>query len=134
MIYENLSYDEYCECGEAVKKYRNEHFGDGWQVCDDDMTILFNSRTGEYCRFYVASDEHFEEQVVKGLLTFDYFVGDEEDKEYADKLFKDIKYHRVISWSSNKIVRLCEKRLYCSDIGCFGGYVLTADPANVVNL
>lgn len=135
MIYENLSYDEYCECGEAVRKYRNEHFGDGWQICDDDMTILFNPKTGEYCKFHVSDYEDFERDdgyyASKGLLNFNYFVGNREDREYAEKLFKDIKYHVVISACLDKIVRLGKKRFYCSDAGC---YILTADPADVVNL
>ena len=33
--------------------------------------------------------------------------------------------------SYDEIVRLGEKRLYCSDARC---YILTADPADVVNL
>ena len=133
MIYPNLNYYEYCECGEAVKKYRDEHFEDGWQICDDDMTVLFNSKTGEYCQFYVASYEDFERDdgyyASKGLLNFNYFVSNREDLEDAEKRFKDIKYHVVISACLDKIVRLCKKRLYCSDAGC---YILIANPADVV--
>lgn len=137
MIYPNLSYYEYCEYGEAVRKYRNEHFGDGWQICDDDMTILFNPKTGEYCRFYVAEYKDFEldddcnnYDQFNGLLKFNYFSY-EPDRDYDEKLFEEVKYHRVISGALDEIVRLGEKRLYCSDAGC---YVLTANPANVVNL
>ena len=135
MIYANLSCDEWCECGEAVKKYRNEHFGDGWQICDDDMTVLFNSKTGEYCQFYVSDYEDFERDdeynALKGLLTFDYFISYKPDREDAAKRFKDIKYHVVISACLDKIVKLSKRRLYCSDAGCL---ILTANPADVVEL
>lgn len=126
-----LCYGDWLDYGEDVKKYMNSHFEDGWQICDDDISILFNPKTGEYCKFYVATDADFERDNDYDTLTFDYFAGDEEDKEWTEKLFKDIKYHRVINSSFDKIVRLDEKRLYCSDAGC---YVLTANPANVINL
>ena len=135
MIYASLSYGDWLDYGEDVKKYRNAHFEDGWQTYDDDISILFNPKTGEYCKFYVATDKDFEGNddynALKGLLTFDYFAGDKEDKEWAAKLFKGIKYHRVINESFDKIVRLSKRRFYCSDAGCF---ILTANPANVVNL
>ena len=125
---------------EAVKDYRDTYFGDGWQSDDDDMTVLFNPRTGEYCKFYVACDEDFEVDddcdnldPFKGLLQFCYLINYhyEADREYLNKQLKDIKYHRVISESFNKIVRLSKKRLYYSDAGC---YVFSADPADVVEL
>lgn len=138
MIYENLSYGDLLDYGEDVKKYRNSHFEDGWQIYDDNISMLFNPKTGEYCKFYVASDEDFEldDDVddidpLKGLLNFDDPAGNEEDREYTEKLFKEVKYHRVINESFNKIVRLGKKWLYYSDAGC---YVLTANPADVVNL
>ena len=122
---------------EAVKEYRNEHFEDGWQEDGDDMTVLFNPKTGEYCKLYVASDdEDFELDddcddldPFKGLLRFDYFISYEYDRKYLEKQFKDIKYHRVISRSFEKMVRLSKKWLYYSDAGC---YVLTANPDDVV--
>lgn len=127
--------DEYIE---AVQDYRNTEFGDGWQTDDDDMTVLFNSKTGEYCKFYVASNEDFELDddcddldPFKSLLQFCYPVKYEADRKYLEKQFKEIKYHRVINRSSNKIVRLGKKWLYYSDAGC---YVLTANPADIVNL
>ena len=120
----------------AVKDYRNTQFEDGWQSDDDDMTVLFNPKTGEYCKLYVATDKDFklnddcdDLDPFKGLLRFDYFVSYEADRKYLEKQFKDIKYHRVISWSSNKIVRLGKKWLYYSDAGC---YVLAANPADVI--
>ena len=123
---------------EAMKKYRNTHFEDGWQSDDDDMSVLFNPKTGEYCKLYVATDEDFEldndcddYDPFKGLLQFCYPVRYEADKKYLEKQFKDIKYHRVINRSFNKIVRLSKKWLYYSDAGC---YILTANPADVVNL
>lgn len=123
---------------EAVKEYRNEHFENGWQTDDDDMTVLFNPKTGEYCKLYVATDENFvldnDCDVLdpfNGLLRFCYPVSYKADREYLEKQFKDIKYHRVINRSFNKIVRLSKKWLYYSDAGC---YILTADPTNVVNL
>lgn len=133
-----LGYVDRVDYIEAVKKYRNTHFEDGWQTDDDDMTVLFNSKTGEYCKVYVACDEDFELDddcddldPFNGLLQFCYPVKYEADRKYLEKQFKDIKYHRVINRSFNKIVRLGKKRLYYSDAGC---YILTADPANVVNL
>ena len=123
---------------EAVKDYRNEHFEGGWQEDGDDMTVLFNPKTGEYCKLYVASDEDFklnddcdDLDPFKGLLRFGYFVSYESDRKYLEKQFKDIKYHRVISESFEHIVRLSKKWLYYSDAGC---YVLTANPADVVDL
>lgn len=122
---------------EAVKEYRDEHFEDGWQSDDDDMTVLFNPKTGEYCKLYVATDKDFELDddcddldPFKGLLKFCYPVRYESDKKYLEKQFKDIKYHRVISISFEKMVRLSKKRLYCSDAGC---YILAANPDDVVN-
>ena len=121
---------------EAVKDYRNTQFEDGWQTDDDDMTVLFNPKTGEYCKLYVASDKNFELDddcddldPFKGLLKFCYHVRYETDRKYLEKQFKDIKYHRVISESFEKMVRLGKKRLYYSDAGCF---ILTANPADVV--
>ena len=121
---------------EAVKDYRNTQFEDGWQTDDDDMTVLFNPKTGEYCKLYVARDEDFELDndcddldPFKGLLQFCYPVRYEADRKYLEKQFKDIKYHRVISRSFEKMVRLGKKRLYCSDAGC---YILTANLADVV--
>lgn len=138
MIYENLSYDEYCESGEAVRKYRNEHFGDGWQTDDDDMTVLFNPKTGEYCKLYVADYRDFELDddcddldPFKGLLKFDYFASYKPDREYIEDSLKNFKYNVVISACLDQIVRLNKKWLYYSDAGC---YVLTANPADVVNL
>lgn len=121
---------------EAVKDYRNTQFGDGWQSDDDDMTVLFNPKTGEYCKLYVASDEDFELDddcddldPFKGLLQFCYPVNYKADREYLEKQLKDIKYHRVISRSFEKMVRLSKKWLYYSDAGC---YVLTANHDDVV--
>ena len=121
---------------EAVKEYRDEHFEDGWQTDDDDMTVLFNPKTGEYCKLYVATDEDFEQDddcddldSFKDLLRFCYPVRYKADRKYLEKQFKDIKYHRIISRSFNKIVRLSKKWLYYSDSGC---YVLTANPDDVV--
>ena len=121
---------------EAVKEYRDEHFEDGWQSDDDDMTVLFNPKTGEYCKLYVATDKDFELDddcddldPFKGLLQFSYPVSYESDRKYLEKQFKDIKYHRVISRSFEKMVRLSKKWLYYSDAEC---YVLTANPADVV--
>ena len=123
---------------EAVKDYRNTQFEDGWQSDDDDMTVLFNPKTGEYCKLYVATDEDFvldndcdDLDTFKGLLQFCHPVRYEADRKYLEKQFKDIKYHRVINRSFNKIVMLGKKWLYYSDAGC---YVLTANPADVVNL
>ena len=123
---------------EAVKEYRNEHFEDGWQTDDDDTFVLFNPKTGEYCRVYVATDKDFELDddcddlnPFKGLLQFCYLVRNEVAGKYLEKQLKDIKYHRVINWSLEKIVRLGKKRLCYSDAGC---YVLTANPADVVEL
>lgn len=121
---------------EAVKDYRNTQFEDGWQSDDDDMTVLFNPKTGEYCKLYVASDKDFvldngcdDLDPFKGLLQFGYPVSYEADRKYLDEQFKDIKYHRVISRSFEKMVRLGKKRLYYSDARF---YVLTANPADVV--
>lgn len=121
---------------EAVKDYRNTQFGDGWQTDDDDMTVLFNPKTEEYCKLYVASDEDFELDddcddldPFKGLLQFCYPVNYKADREYLEKQLKDIKYHRVISRSFEKMVRLSKKWLYYSDAGC---YVLTANHDDVV--
>ena len=121
---------------EAVKEYRNEHFEDGWQEDGDDMTVLFNPKTGEYCKLYVACDEDFvldndrdDLDPFKGLLQFCYPVSYKADGEYLEKQFKDIKYHRVISESFEHMVRLGKKWLYYSDAGC---YVLAANPADVV--
>ena len=123
---------------EAVKEYRDEHFEDGWQSDDDDMTVLFNPKTGEYCKLYVATDKDFELDddcddldPFKGLLQFSYPVSYESDRKYLEKQFKDIKYHRVISRSFEKMVRLGKERLYYRDAGC---YVLIANPADVVDL
>ena len=122
---------------EAVKDYRNTQFEDGWQTDDDDMTVLFNPKTGEYCKLYVATDKDFELDddcddlyPFKDLLRFCYPISYESDRKYLEKQFKDIKYHRVISRSFEKMVRLSKKWHYYSDAGC---YVLTADPADVVN-
>lgn len=121
---------------EAVKDYRNTQFEDGWQSDDDDMTVLFNPKTGEYCKLYVADDKDFELdddcdyfEPFKGLLQFCYPVCYKSDREYLKEQFKHINYHRVISESFEKIVRLSRRPLYCSDAGCL---ILTADPANVV--
>lgn len=121
---------------EAVKDYRNTQFEDGWQSDDDDMTVLFNPKTGEYCKLYVATDEDFildngcdDLDPFKGLLQFGYHVSYEADRKYLEKQFKDIKYHRVISRSFEKIVKLGKRRLYYSDARF---YVLTANPADVV--
>ena len=123
---------------EVVKEYRNAHFEDGWQSDDDDMTVLFNPKTGEYCKLYVATDEDFELDddcddldPFKGLLQFCYPVSYEADRKYLDKQLKDIKYHRVISRSFEKMVRLRKKWLYYSDAGC---YMLAANSNDVVNL
>lgn len=123
---------------EAVKEYRNAHFEDGWQTDDDDMTVLFNPKTGEYCKLYLATDEDFildndcdDFDPFKGLLQFCYPVHYKADRKYLEKQFKDIKYHRVINRSSNKIVRLGKKWLYYCDAGC---YVLAANSNDVVNL
>lgn len=135
MIYANLDYGDWLGYGEDVKKYRNSHFEDGWQICDDDISILFNPKTEEYCQFYVATHEDFERDdeynALKGLLTFDYFLSYKPDREDAAKRFKDIKYHVVISDYSDKIIKLSKRRLYCSDAGCL---ILTANPADVVDL
>lgn len=121
---------------EAVKDYRNTQFGDGWQSDDDDMTVLFNPKTGEYCKIYVACDEDFkldddcdDLDPFKGLLQFCYPMKYKSDREYFEKQLKDIKYHRVISDSFEHMVRLRKKWLYYSDAGC---YVLTANPDDVV--
>ena len=121
---------------EGVKDYRNTQFEDGWQTDDDDMTVLFNPKTGEYCKLYVATDGDFELDddcddldPFKGLLKFCYPVSYESHRKYLEKQFKDIKYHRVISRSFEKMVRLSKKWLYYSDAGC---YILTADSADVV--
>ena len=121
---------------EGVKDYRNAQFEDGWQSDDDDMTVLFNPKTGEYCKIYVATDEDFESDndcddldPFKGLLHFCYPINYDAEKEYLDEQFKDIKYHRVISRSFEKMVRLGKKRLYYSDAGC---YVLTANTDDVI--
>ena len=121
---------------EGVKDYRNTQFGDGWQSDDDDTTVLFNPKTGEYCKVYVATDKDFELDddcdnldPFKGLLHFCYTLSNEVSRKYLEKQFKDIKYHRVISRSFEKMVRLSKKWLYYSDAEC---YVLTANPADVV--
>ena len=121
---------------EGVKDYRNTQFEDGWQSDDDDKFVLFNPKTGEYCKVYVATDEDFELDddcddldPFKGLLHFCYSVRNEASRKYIEKQFKDIKYHRVISRSFEKMVRLSKKWLYYSDAGC---YVFTANPADVV--
>ena len=131
-----LGYADREEYIEDVKDYRNTQFGDGWQEDGGDMTVLFNPKTGEYCKLYVACDEDFELNddcddldPFKGLLQFDYFVSYKDDRKYLEKQFKDIKYHRVISESFEHMVRLSKKWLYYSDAGC---YVLTANPDNVV--
>ena len=133
-----LGYVERQDYIESVKDYRNNYFGDGWQEDGDDMTVLFNPKTGEYCKLYVACDEDFkldddcdDLDPFKGLLQFCYPVSYEADRNYLEKQFKDIKYHRVISRSFNKIVRLGKKWLYYSDAGC---YVLTANTDDVVDL
>ena len=138
MIYASLSYGDWLGYGEEVKKYRNAHFEDGWQDDDDDMTVLFNPKTGEYCKLYLATDEDFELDddcddldPFKDLLRFCYSIRYEADRKYLEKQFKDIKYHRIINRSFNKIVRLGKERLYYSDAGC---YILTANPADVVDL
>ena len=122
---------------EAVKEYRDEHFEDGWQSDDDDTFVLFNPKTGEYCRIYVARDKDFELDddcddldQFKDLLRFCHPVGYEASRKYLEKQLKDIKYHRVISESFEKMVRLSKKWLYYSDSGC---YILTANPADVVD-
>ena len=82
---------------EGVKDYRNTQFGDGWQTDDDDMTVLFNPKTGEYCKLYVATDKNFELDddcddlnPCKGLLHFCYLVRHEEaDRKYLEKQPKD---------------------------------------------
>ena len=132
----DLSYVDREDYIEAVKDYRNTEFEDGWQTDDDDMTVLFNPKTGEYCKLYVASDNDFELNddcddldSFKGLLKFCYIINYDEEREYLDEQFKDIKYHRVISRSFEKMVRLSKKRLYYNDAGC---YVLAANPADVV--
>ena len=121
---------------EAVKKYRDTHFGDGWQTDDDDMSVLFNPKTGEYCKLYVARDEDFELDndcddldPFKGLLQFYYPVSYKSDREPLENQFMDIEYHRVISRSFEHMVRLNKQWLYYSD-GKF--YVLAANPADVV--
>ena len=121
---------------EGVNDYRNAQFEDGWQSDDDDMTVLFNPKTGEYCKIYVATDKDFELDndcddldPFKGLLHFCYPINYDAEKEYLDEQFKDIKYHRVISRSFEKMVRLGKKRLYYSDAGC---YVLTANTDDVI--
>ena len=121
---------------EGVKDYRNTQFEDGWQNDDDDMTVLFNPKTGEYCKIYVATDKDFELDndcddldTFKGLLHFCYPINYDAEKEYLDEQFKDIKYHRVISRSFEKMVRKEKKRLYYSDAGC---YILTANADDVV--
>ena len=133
-----FGYADRFDYAEAVKEYRNAHFEDGWQNDDDDISVLFNPKTGEYCQLYVATDEDFELDddcddldPFKDLLRFCYPIRYEADRKYLEKQFKDIKYHRIINRSFNKIVRLGKKRLYYSDAGC---YVLTADSANVVDL
>ena len=136
MIYASLGYVDRKEYIEDVQDYRNTEFGDGWQIDDDDTTVLFNPKTGEYCKVYVACDEDFEVDddcddldPFKGLLEFCYPERNEASRKYLEKQLKDIKYHRVISESFEKMVRLNKKWLYYSDAGC---YILTADPANVV--
>ena len=136
MIYLSLGYVDMEDYIEAVKDYRNTQFGDGWQEDGGDMTVLFNPKTGEYCKLYVACDEDFELDndrdpldPLKDLLQFDYCASYKSDREYLEKQLKDIKYHRVISDSFDHMVRLGKKWLYYSDAGC---YVLTADPADVV--
>ena len=131
-----LGYADREEYIEGVKDYRNTHFEDGWQTDDDDMTVLFNPKTGEYCKLYVACDVDFkldddcdDLDPFKGLLQFCYPVSYEADRKYLEKQFKDIKYHRVISRSFEHMVRLSKKWLYYSDAGC---YVLTANPDDVV--
>ena len=121
---------------EGVKDYRNTQFEDGWQTDDDDTFVLFNPKTGEYCKIYVATDKDFELDddcddldPFKGLLHFCYPMRNEASRKYLEKQFKDIKYHRVISRSFEKMVRLSKKWFYYSDAGC---YVLTANPADVV--
>ena len=137
MIYASLGYVDREDYIEAVKDYRNTQFEDGWQSDDDDMTVLFNPKTGEYCKLYVASDKDFEVDddcddldPLKGLLQFCYPINYDAEREYLDEQFKDIKYHRVISRSFEKMVRLGKERLYHSDAGC---YVLTANPADVID-
>ena len=123
---------------ESVKDYRNTQFEDGWQSDDDDMTVLFNPKTGEYCKLYVATDKDFklnddcdDLNPFKGLLHFCYRKDNEASRKYLEKQFKDIKYHRVISACLDQIVRLNKKWFYFSDAGC---YVLTANPADVFDL
>lgn len=131
-----LGYVDRVDYVEAVKDYRNTQFEDGWQTDDDDMTVLFNPKTGEYCKVYLACDEDFEVDddcddldPFKGLLQFCHPATYKSDREYLEKQLKDIKYHRVISESFEKIVRLRKKWLYYSDAGC---YILTANPDDVV--
>ena len=131
-----LGYVDREEYVEDVKDYRNTQFEDGWQNDDDDMTVLFNPKTGEYCKIYVATDEDFkldddcdDLDPFKGLLHFCYPLRNEVSRKYLEEQFKNIKYHRVISESFEHMVRLGKKWLYYSDAGC---YVLTANHDDVV--
>ena len=131
-----LDYVDMEEYIEDVQDYRNTEFEDGWQTDDDDMTVLFNPKTGEYCKIYVATDKDFEVDddcddldPLKGLLQFCYPINYDAEREYLDEQFKDIKYHRVISRSFEKMVRLGKKKLYYRDAGC---YVLIANHDDVV--
>lgn len=103
---------------------------------DDDMTVLFNPKTGEYCKVYVACDKDFkldddcdDLNPFKGLLKFCYPIKYEAGIKYLEKQLKDIKYHRVISESFEHMVRLSKEWLYYSDARC---YVLTANHDDVV--
>ena len=131
-----LGYDARKKYVEAVKDYRNEEFGDGWQNDDDDMTMLFNPKTGESCKVYLAPDKDFEldndcdvSVPFKGLLQFYYPVSDKSDREPLENQFTYIEYYRVISRSFEHMVRLNKQWLYNRD-GEF--YVLAANPADVV--
>lgn len=76
---------------------------EGWEHTVDPFRLV-NSKTGKYCRVYIADDEDFD---VDGLPVFKYYCKDDwKEDAYVKEELDKIPYHLVISKSLNKIAQI----------------------------
>ena len=76
---------------------------EGWEHTVDPFRLV-NSKTGKYCRVYIADDDDFN---VDGLPVFNYYCKDDyKEDAYVREELNKIPYHLVINKSLNKIAQI----------------------------
>lgn len=87
---------------ESDDSMRYNYDVEGWEHTVDPFRLV-NSKTGEYCRVYVADDEDFD---VDGLPVFKYYGKDDKEDAYVREELDKIPYHLVFNKSMNKIAQI----------------------------